>query len=164
MKSSFLWKDICITLVCEENSTNKAEEDDEVFPTIDLLHKIPPFGCLTCDHRCVTKFILTCTFAPISALWDVWVGGSISSYSSIWDPGLVNAPLHSLHDEIQQNVHSLTDVLPICSTCLKVWDSAWRHTAVRTQYLHLLECNTNLICLPVSNTVSATKREHSDRL
>lgn len=71
-----------------------------------------------------SSFILTCTFAPIRALWDVWVGGSINSDGPIRDPGLVNTSFHPLHDKIQQDVHSLVDVLPVCSTCLKVWDSA----------------------------------------
>lgn len=73
---------------------------------------------------------LTCTFALIGPLWDVRVGGSIDAYGAIWDPGLVNTSFHPLHDKIQQDVHSLADILPVGSTCLKVWNSAPRRKSV----------------------------------
>lgn len=69
---------------------------------------------------------LTCTFALIGPLWDVRVGGSVDADGAIWDPGLVNTSFHPLHDKIQQDVHSLADILPVGSACLKVWNSAPR--------------------------------------
>lgn len=84
-------------------------------------------------HRYVTTnliIILTGTFAPVRALWKVWVYGSVGSHGPIRDPGLVNASFHPLHDKIQQDVHSLVDVLRVCSTRLKVWDSARKKVSV----------------------------------
>lgn len=69
---------------------------------------------------------LTCTFALIGPLRDVRVGGSVDADGAIWDPGLVNTSFHPLHDKIQQDVHSLADILPVGSTCLKVWNPAPR--------------------------------------
>lgn len=79
--------------------------------------------------------ILTCTLAPLRGLWDVWVGGSISSDRPVGDPGLVNTSFHPLHDEVQQDVHSLADVLSICSARLKIRDSAWRRMKLTTQVM-----------------------------
>lgn len=91
--------------------------------------------------------ILTCTFALVRTLWEVWVGGSINSDSPVRDPGLVNTSFHPLHDEIQQDVNCLADVLSVCSTCLKVWDSAWRENIGykhrTTDCCYQLESNRN---------------------
>lgn len=73
---------------------------------------------------------LTCTFALIGPLWDVQVGGSVDADGAIWNPGLVNTSFHPLHDKIQQDVHSLADILPVGSTCLKVWNSAPRRKSI----------------------------------
>lgn len=69
--------------------------------------------------------LLAGTFALFSVLWvhEVCCAVAIGAHSAIRDPGLVHAAFHSLHDEVQQNIHSLAHVLPICSTRLKVWNS-----------------------------------------
>lgn len=67
---------------------------------------------------------LTCTFALLWSVYNVRIGSSIDADSPIGDPGLVNTSFHPLHDKIQEDIHNLADILPVCSTCLKVWDSA----------------------------------------
>lgn len=69
------------------------------------------------------KINLTCTSASFGALWEVWGEGSVSSDSPVGNPGLVHTSFHPLHDEIQQDFHSLAHVMPVCSTRLKIRDS-----------------------------------------
>lgn len=47
---------------------------------------------------------------------------AIGAHCAIRDPRSVHTPLHALHDQIQQDLNSLSDVLTICRTRLKVRD------------------------------------------
>lgn len=81
-----------------------------------------PTWYLTKHRRATTRILLTCTFASIGGLGEVGVGGPVTD-GPVWDPGLVDAPLHPLHDQIQQDVDGLADVLPARGAGLKVRDS-----------------------------------------
>ena len=60
----------------------------------------------------------------------------IGRQSAVWHPGPVHAPLHPLHDQVQQHVHSLTHVTPLRRTRLKVRDPARGeiHLTVKSTY------------------------------
>ena len=73
--------------------------------------------------------VLTCTFVPFRVLGDFRAGQSVHSDGPVRDPWLVHTPLHPPHDEVQQDVHSLAHILPVGSTCLKVWDTGQKKTS-----------------------------------
>lgn len=90
-------------------------------------HRALSYQNITEGVTIICMWTLTSTFALLLGLGlcDVCVTTvSIGSHSSIRDPGLVHAALHPLHDEVQQDIHSLANKLPVSCTCLKVRDSA----------------------------------------
>lgn len=101
---------------------------EHIIIMIIIIYRLPPL------HRFpptlwtqMFKINLTCTSASVGALWEVWGEGSVSSDSPVGDPGLVHTSFHPLHDEIQQDFHGLAHVIPVCSTRLKIRDSARKH-------------------------------------
>lgn len=90
-------------------------------------HRALSYQNITEGVTIICMWTLTSTFALLLGLGlcDVCVTTvSIGSHSSIRDPGLVHAALHPLHDEVQQDIHSLANKLPVSCTCFKVRDSA----------------------------------------
>lgn len=62
-------------------------------------------------------------FALLRAVRHLRFQGPVGPDGAVGDPGLVHAALHPLHDEVQQQVHGLVDVLAVRSAGLKVLDS-----------------------------------------
>lgn len=75
--------------------------------------------------KVIILWSLTGTFAffRFICIRDVCGAVAIGAHGAVGDPGLIHAALHSLHDEVKQNIHSLAHVLSICCAGLKVWNS-----------------------------------------
>lgn len=68
----------------------------------------------------------TLALVSVPRLCQVVGAVTVGANRSVGYPGFVHTSLHALHDQIQQNLHSMAHVFTVCSACLKVRDTARR--------------------------------------